>query len=349
VREERGFVTAVVGSGGTGKSYLLVDLALAALTGGAWLGQRVARVRNVLYVDSELDVDTMRERAWQVARGRGLARPPGPHRWWHLPWHWVRPRGLHYLALPVSLATEEGQALVQRHARRCRADLILQDSLTIGSAGVALADADGWNLVLMGMERWGRPVVTIDHTPKSGQGQLGSSMKGNRERSKLELERQKDGTITVSHTKANFAAQLPDWTVRPVFEPEAGVVRFDVVDAQGHPLGAPVPQAGAKRWGRREQAVLDAYARRGPCTPGVVAEHLAPLLTAQDVWKATQKLVKGEALVEAGKVPPANGIGRPAVRYAVVGAPPVADSAVAQAERILREAPHHPGGAGGTR
>jgi hypothetical protein len=61
-REERGYVTTVIGSGGTGKSYLLVDLAVALLTGGRWLGQRVLRLRSVLYVDAELDADTMRER-----------------------------------------------------------------------------------------------------------------------------------------------------------------------------------------------------------------------------------------------------------------------------------------------
>jgi hypothetical protein len=351
-REERGFCTAVIGSGGTGKSYLLVDLALAALTGGAWLGRPVARVRNVLYCDSELDVDTMRERAWQVARGRGLTRPPGPARWWQLPWAWLRPRGLHYLSLPVSLATEEGQALVAAKAKACKADLILQDSLTIGSAGVALADADGWNLVLMGMEAWGRPTVVIDHTPKSGNGQVGSFMKGARIRSALELERKPDGTITVEHTKANFAALLPPWAVRPVFDLEAGAVRFDALDEHGHPLpvapGAPRKKP-ARRWGKQEQLVLDAYAAHGPAVPLAIAERLRPVLGDQAekvVWKATPKLLKGEALVEVGKVPPAGGVGRPAVRYAAVGQATTAELAVAQAERLLRST--HPGGAGGT-
>jgi hypothetical protein len=128
-----------------------------------------------LYVDAELDADTMRERCWQIARGRGLSRPPGPSHWWHLPWARVRPWGLYYLSLPVSVATGEGQRLMARTARRCKADLILFDSMTIGSAGTALTDSDGWNVNISAMEAWGRPVVCIDHQPKSGNGRSARS------------------------------------------------------------------------------------------------------------------------------------------------------------------------------
>ena len=359
-REERGFVTVVVGSGGTGKSYLLVDLAIAALTGGTWLGMAVTRVRSVLYVDAELDADTMRERSWAVARGRGLDRPPGPSRWWHLPGARLRPRGLHYLTLPVSLATTTGQALVAGKARACRADLILFDSLTIGSAGVALADADGWNAVVSAMERWGRPVVCIDHTPKSGHGQVGSFMKNARVRGGLALERTAEGTITVEHSKPQFGGKLPDWRIRPVFDRAAGTVRFEPLGADGQPLrgtAGPAAPMGAKvrRWGKHEQLVLDAYAAHGPAVPMVVAEYLRPLLgerAEKVVWAATPKLEKAEAIVAVGKVAPASGKGRPAVRYAAVGQATTAQVALAQAEALLRGAGPggqrpHPGGAGG--
>jgi hypothetical protein len=145
---------------------------------------------------------------------------------------------------------------------------------------------------------------------------------------------------------------------RPVFEhcdPEddeaPGVLRFEVLGEDGQPVTANAfavtPEA--KRWGKREQAVLDAYAARGPCTAGVVAEHLRGAWTEKDVWRATQQLERGEAIVPVGKVSPAGGKGRPAVRYAAVGQATTGELAVAQAERLLRlrrGAPHD-GGAGG--
>ena len=355
-------MTTVIGSGGTGKSYLLVDLALALLTGGLWLGQRVLPLRSVLYVDAELDVDTMRERGWQVARGRGLSRPPGPSRWWQLPQAWLRPYGLHYLSLPISLATEEGLALVAARARACRAELILFDSLTIGSAGASLADQNAWNRVLSGMEAWGVPSVVIDHMGKSeGRGAVGSFMKQAKVRSALELERQKDGTIAVGHAKSNFGPMLPEWRIRPVFQhtdaddAASGVVRFDVVTSDGVPVVADPDGAGtaerpangglkappAPMWGKREQVVLEAFAARGGAgaTVPTIAADLAPRLGSRaykSVGEAVRKLAAGGALLEVEKV---TAPGRPpASRYVVSGAAPAEDVAVAQAEALLRDA-----------
>jgi hypothetical protein len=74
--ERRGYCTCLVGKCGTGRSYVLLDLGVALLTGHPWLGLAVAKVKRVLYVDAELDLDTMKLRAWEVARGRGLERLP---------------------------------------------------------------------------------------------------------------------------------------------------------------------------------------------------------------------------------------------------------------------------------
>lgn len=210
--ETRGYVTAVLGSGGTGKSYLLLDLALASLWGQRWMGHPVKRQRSVLYVDAELDVETCRERAFALARGRGRARPP---------------EGLHYLQLSASLATPEGIAVVAEAVRRHRVGLVLFDSLTIGARGLALSDADGWNAVLMAMETWGVPVVAIDHLGKdAGKGAVGSFMKQARVRSGLTLERRKDGAVAATHHKTNFG---------PTLEPFAILPRFDDGDGEGHP------------------------------------------------------------------------------------------------------------------
>ena len=218
-REERGYVTTVIGSGGTGKSYLLVDLAIALLTGGRWLGKRVLPLRSVLYVDAELDVDTMRERGWQVAPREGAVPAAGPRPLVALAQGvGCAPGGCTTSAYPSPWPRTRGCAGGAR-AKACRAELILFDSLTIGSAGAGLADQNAWNRVLSGMEAWGVPCVVIDHMGKTeGRGAVGSFMKQAKVRSALELERKPDGTIVCEHAKSNFGPMLPAWRIRPVFE-----------------------------------------------------------------------------------------------------------------------------------
>ena len=362
-RVEQGYVTGVMGSGGTGKSYLLLTLAVALLTGGEWLGRRGLRLRSVLYVDCELDTDTQKERAYQVARGMGLRRPPGPSRWWQLPWVWVRPWGLHYYRLPCSVASAEGLALVARQVRRTRAELVLFDSLTIGAAGAALSDQNAWNAVLTGMERWGVPVVLIDHTPKSGGTMVGSFMKQAKVRSAVALERAPDGGITVTHEKANFGPTLPALRIRPVFEhgdpddPEPATVRFDVLGGAApaqHPtaVGLSTPAAtAAPAWGERERRVLDAWQGRGAAgaTAREIAAQLEPELgkrAYKAVCDSVKRLEPAGALLLRELVPTPGG-GPPSKRYVAVGALPVAGVAVAQAEALLRQS--RPRGARGAR
>lgn len=221
-RERKGYVTTVVAEGGTGKSFLGLDLSVAATTdGGTWLGHTVERLRSVLYVDCELDSDTFWSRAYAVARGRGLTHPPGHLPWWALHrqvWAWWKPQGIHYLRLPRSLATFEAQVEVWQAVKRYRAELVLVDSLTIGARGLALSDQNGWNRVLSGFEWWGKPVVCIDHLGKDAdKGAVGSFMKQAMIRSGLSCTAGRDGTITVRHTKANFGPKLEPFRVTASF------------------------------------------------------------------------------------------------------------------------------------
>jgi hypothetical protein len=250
---------------------------------------------------------------------------------------------------------------VAARAKACGAELILFDSLTIGSAGAGLADQNAWNRVLSGMEAWGVPSVVIDHMGKTeGRGAVGSFMKQAKVRSALELERKPDGTIVCEHAKSNFGPMLPAWRIRPVFEhcgPDdsaTAVVRFDVVGADGLPVvadpdgsaaaagPAAAPARQTKPWGVREQRVLDAWrARAGAgAVPRTIADELAPELgnrAYKAVLDAVKKLEAGGALVAVEKVPTPTG-GPPATRYVAAGAATVADVAVAQAEALLRSA-----------
>ena len=304
----------VVGSGGTGKSYLLVALAIAALTGGDVAGDGRDRVRSVLYVDAELDADTRRSGRDQVARGLGLRPPAG---------------ALPLVAPPRGLATAPGGCTTcpagePGHAdgagaggarRRAGAgpSWCCFDSLTIGSAGPPCPTRTPGTRCSPRMERWGVPGGAASTTrPKSGHGQVGSFMKNAKVRGGLALERTAEGTITVEHSKPQFGGKLPDWRIRPVFDRAAGTVRFEALGADGQPLrgtAGPAPAVGAKvrRWGKQEQLVLDAYATHGPAVPMVVAEHLRAVLgerAEKVVWAATPKLEQAEAIVRGGQGAP---------------------------------------------
>lgn len=205
--ERRGYVTCVLGSGGVGKSLILLDLALAALSAGGWLGRAVRPVPAVLYVDTELDAEECVRRAHPLARGRGLLAPPP---------------GLHYLFLQDSLSSDAGRHHVARMAKSTGAGLILVDSLTIGSYDVAASDQNGWNRVYTNLESWGVPVVAIDHLDKAGRGAFGSFMKQAKVRSLLQLSRAGDA-IRVEHTKSNFGPRAEPFTIYPTF---GDAVRF---------------------------------------------------------------------------------------------------------------------------
>jgi RecA-family ATPase len=72
----KGHTTSLFGDGGSAKSILALS-AGTAISGGAekWLGRKVHN-SPVLYADFELDADEQRRRAYQVARGVYLEKPP---------------------------------------------------------------------------------------------------------------------------------------------------------------------------------------------------------------------------------------------------------------------------------
>ena len=307
--ERRGYVTTILGAGGTGKSYVLLDLALAALAGGDWLGRGVGAVRAVLYVDTELDAEECRGRAFLLARGRGLLRPPG---------------GFHYLHLQASLAAEEGQALVQREAARLGAGLILVDSLTIGAFDVAASDQNGWNRVLSFLETLGVPVVAIDHLDKAGKGAFGSFMKQAKVRSALQLTRLSGGSLRVEHTKSNFGPLSPAFLVRAEFGDTE--VRFSPLYAEGaKPAdgpGSPVAQRDEAR-GRRSHG----YAGSSPAG-GSGAAPVSPLPPPSYCKEPGETEIRPTAVsapdtmaLQEMQTPPLRGALRPAAEASRGGAP----------------------------
>lgn len=317
--ERRGYVTTALGVGGVGKSFVLLDLGLAALTGGDWFGLPVRPARCVLYVDAELDVEECERRAHPLARGRGFERPPA---------------GMHYLNItgytlaPVKEKAEDGSEVewqpgIERMLAAVRRmkhppDLILLDSITIGSPGATASDEKAWNRIYSALETFGCPVVAIDHMDKAGKGAYGSMMKQAKVRSSVKLTRRGE-CITVEHEKHNFSAKHPTFAVFPEFGDEEDdpdyIVRFGTEPPSIHqepeavdgPVDGPtplrlVPPAG--KLGTR-MAILGWI--KGNVTEPTPRQEIVKAIEAAGLFKPATTQLHLKAMLEDGTLAEVNG------------------------------------------
>lgn len=74
-------VTIIFGMGGSGKSYLVADIALCCLYGMPWMGLRTTPVGGVLVIDYEDREDEWRRRVQQIADGHGWPFPESGYRY----------------------------------------------------------------------------------------------------------------------------------------------------------------------------------------------------------------------------------------------------------------------------
>ncbi len=194
----QGYATILFGHGGSGKSYWALLLALCVVTGRAFFGREVRR-GPVLWIDAEdLGREEIERRAWQVARGFGLDRPPD---------------GLLYYAPSKSVGdpavAADVRAIVETHG----VVLAVLDSLSAGAIGVDVSASQDTVKLMRGLNGWGTTVLALDHVSKraaSGEtsaSAFGSAFKHNLVRSSLGLSATKEDrdVIRLDHHKANFA------------------------------------------------------------------------------------------------------------------------------------------------
>lgn len=186
--------TSLYADGGSGKSLLAVHLACHVALGRPWLGLEVDAAP-VLYVDAELDVAEFGRRAFRVARGIGLERPPA---------------GLHYLRVEGSLIDAAQIDRVDQALALTGAGLLVIDSLMAATAGADLERSHDTVSLFTLLRRWGT-VLAIDHVPKLQAGgslgqstQFGSVFKRNLSRSALQLIQADAGGLWLRQTKHNF-------------------------------------------------------------------------------------------------------------------------------------------------
>lgn len=65
-------VTLLSGDGGTGKSLIALQLAVAVATGGMWLGKTVQK-GNVIFTSAEDDKDELHRRLWDILRSQNIS------------------------------------------------------------------------------------------------------------------------------------------------------------------------------------------------------------------------------------------------------------------------------------
>jgi hypothetical protein len=221
--------STLFGDGGSAKSILALS-AGTAVAGGAekWLGRKVQNCP-VLYMDFELDDVEQRRRAYQVARGVYLDKPP---------------RDLLYvsgLGRRVGEVLEACLGICTRHG----VGLGIIDSLGIALQGDAESARDVIGFHTSYLEPFraaGITLLVVDHQGKTQAGEryqhkrtFGSVYKENLARSVLQIEPGDRGsgllTLKMRQTKHNFGPKAEPFGVRLTFSEEEITVAEHSLDA----------------------------------------------------------------------------------------------------------------------
>jgi len=211
----------IFGDGGHGKSYLALFAATAVAAGFPFLDLATQR-GPVLYLDWELDNEEFTRRAYQVARGFGLERPP---------------HGLLYVraTAPLLEIADQVANLVTSEGL----GLVVVDSLGPACGGSDPEAARSIIPVMGTLRELAVTSLTVDHQAKMQQGQdyaaktpFGSAYKYNLARAVWQVERagkqESSLELLLRHKKANFGPLLQHIGVRLTFE--GHTVRLERVD-----------------------------------------------------------------------------------------------------------------------
>ena len=192
-----GHVTTLYGDGGQGKSYIALVMAACVAAGVPFLNRNTMQGK-VLYIDFELDKYEQARRAYMVARGLSMVRPPS---------------NLLYCSPESDL--KENLADIVRIINEEQIILTVIDSFGAAVNGDPESAKEVCNL-FQRLRRNGT-VLMLDHQSKSSGGEkykdktaFGSIYKQNLSRNVWQLQRLggKDGELilALNHKKSNFGA-----------------------------------------------------------------------------------------------------------------------------------------------
>lgn len=277
-------VTMISGDGGTGKSLLSLQLAVAATGGGYWCGRQVAQ-GDCLFISAEDDEDELHRRLHDISKGTAIPLSNLPD---------LRIRSL--AGDDALLAVVDNKAGILKPTRlfeaidqfvaKHRPMLIILDTLAdiFGGEENNRAHARQFIGLLRGLcARYDATVVLLAHPSlsgmSSGSGSSGSTAWNNSVRSRLYLDRirenneEPDPDVRVLRTKkANYGRSGEEIKLRWVegmFKPESGPDSFVVMAAQN----------GADRL---FLDLLAQYAAQGRTVSDTRGANYAPSIFAKD-------------------------------------------------------------------
>ena len=256
----KGHAATLFGDGGSAKSTLALSAATAIAGGaGEWLGREVQNCP-VLYADFELDADEQRRRAYQVARGVYLEKPP---------------HDLLYVSGLGRPADELFIGCLEVCARE-EVGLMVVDSLGIALQGDAENARDVIRFhreYLNPFREMGVTLLVIDHQGKSQAGEryqnkrtFGSVYKENLARSVIQVEPSDRGDgllfLKLRQTKHNFGPKAEPFGARLTFTEEKIMVNAHELDR------TELAEEGTLNAGDRVLLVL----KDGPVFPSDISE-----------------------------------------------------------------------------
>ena len=253
-----GAVTILYGDGGVGKSYLALWIATCVCLGWPIFG-RPTEKRPVLYADAEMDEQEFRRRAYQVARGSGLEKPP---------------EGLHYWRLSAPLHGEPTLREAGRKVQESGASFVVVDSLSVACSGMDPKEAREVIPLFKGLQALGT-VLAIDHirsqqvgVPIAASRPFGSVFKHHLARSLVQVTKAQGGGMVLRQTKANFGASSTPLCVGLQFSEDC--VKVVPLDADDDRL------AGVEDNLTASEKVLHTLSKfkEGTATPREIAEQL---------------------------------------------------------------------------
>jgi len=206
------FPSLIYADGGIGKSYLgLLWGILATLGGQIFLNLKFSNTKfKVLFLDFELDIQEMTRRAYQIAIGLNLLKPPD---------------NLYYQAPGVSLPRY--LPTLKQIIKKYNIDFIIIDS--IGAGGVDPLEQSSVIEFFNGMRNLGTTSLLIDHQAKlqsqdnyNQKTAFGSVYKFNLSRSVFQLARinkiDRGVSLMLTHKKSNFGELLENMTFDMTFD-----------------------------------------------------------------------------------------------------------------------------------
>lgn len=208
----------LVGDGGTGKTWLALDLAIAVATGTLWLGEFEAQQGTVLVVDEENAELMLRKRLLMLLEGRGLKHD-------NVGMYFLVGEGVNLSPYDLGKGTHKSSP---SYEKLCNTILLLKPSLVIfdsltrvhtSNENAASEMAVLFSYVKRLIRKTGTNCLFPHHMNK-GQG---STKSGHRIRGSSDLRNFADYTllidkskdlITIEHDKARWAEPIPTFKVR---------------------------------------------------------------------------------------------------------------------------------------